>query len=65
MLSTRKSQIGTTKVDFLEIHFARGRYVPQLHIAEELPKFSNENMSIKQIQQFLGILDSRVVTQAN
>ena len=39
------------------MHFTQGKYVPQLQIIEELPKFSNENMSTKQIQQFLGILN--------
>ena len=57
MLSSRKSQIGTTEVDFLGMHFAQGKYVPQLHIAEELPKFPDENMTTKQVQQFLGILN--------
>ena len=57
MLSLRKSQIGTTEVDFLGMNFAQEKYVPQPHIAEELPKFPDENMSTKQIQQFLGILN--------
>ena len=39
------------------MHFAQGKYVSQPHITEELPKFSDENLSIKQIQQFLGILN--------
>ena len=39
------------------MHLAQGKYVPQSHIAEELPKFLDENMSTKQIQQFLGILN--------
>ena len=56
MLSSRKSQIGTTEVDFLGMHFTQGKYVPQPHVAKELPKFPYENMSTKQIQQFLGIL---------
>ena len=47
MLSLRKSQIKTTEVDFLGIHFAQEKYVPQPHIAEELPKFPGENMSTK------------------
>ena len=57
MLSARKSQIGTIEVDFLGIHFAQGKYVPQPHIAEELPKFPDEKMSTKEIQQFLGFLN--------
>ena len=56
-LSWRKFQIGTTKVDFLGMHFSQGKYVPQPYIVEELPKFLDENMTIKQIQQFLGILN--------
>ena len=57
ILSSRKSQIETTEVDFLGMHFTQGKYVPQPHIAEELPKFLDENMSTKQIQQFLEILN--------
>ena len=58
MLSSRKSQIGITEIDFLRMHFTQGKYVPQPHIAEEFLKFPNENMSANQIQQFLGILNS-------
>ena len=49
MLSFKKSQIGTTEVDFLGIHFTQGKYVSQPHIAKELSKFSNKNMFTKQI----------------
>ena len=57
MLSSRKSHIRATEVDFLGMYFTRGKYVPQPHITEELPKIPDENMSTKHIQQFLGTLN--------
>jgi len=57
MLSSSKSQIGTTKIEFLGMKFSRGKYSPQPHLVEELPKFPEKNFTTKQIQQFLGILN--------
>jgi len=57
MLSSQKSQIGTTEIEFLGMKFSRGRYSPQPHLVEELPKFPKKNFTTKQIQQFLGILN--------
>ena len=39
------------------MHFTQEKHVPQPHITEELSKFADKNMSIKQIQQFLEILN--------
>jgi len=57
MLSSSKSQIGTTEIEFLGMKFSRGKYSPQPHLVEELPKFPEKNFTVKQIQQFLGILN--------
>nr|KYP34603.1 polyprotein [Cajanus cajan] len=37
--------------------FSQGTYQPQPHIAKELFNFPEENLTVKQIQQFLGILN--------
>ena len=57
MLSSSKSQIGTTEIKFLGMKFSKGKYSPQPHLVEELPKFPEKNFTTKQIQQFLGILN--------
>ena len=57
MLSSSKSQIRTTKIEFLGMKFSIGYYSPQPYLVEELPKFPEKNFTIKQIQQFLGILN--------
>ena len=38
------------------MHFTQGKYVPQPYIAEELPKFSDKNMSTKQILEILNYI---------
>ena len=57
MLSERQSQLGQTEIDFLGMHFSQGKYQPQPHIAQELLNFPDENLTVKQIQQFLGIIN--------
>lgn len=57
MLSKKKSQIAQTEIDFLGMHFSQGKYQPQPHIAQELLNYPDENLTIKQIQQFLGIIN--------
>jgi len=57
MLSEKKSQIVQTEIDFLGMHFSQGKYQPQPHIAQELLNFSDENLVVKQIQQFLSIIN--------
>nr|KYP32765.1 polyprotein [Cajanus cajan] len=57
MLSSKKSEIGVKEVNFLGMHFAYGKYVPQPHIVERLPEFPEKDMTVKEIQQFLGIIN--------
>jgi len=51
MLSEKKIHLAQKEIDFLGMH------LPQPHIAEELINFPDENLTVKQIQQFLGILN--------
>jgi len=39
------------------MHFSHGAYQPQLHIAKELLTFPDGGLTMKQIQQYLGILN--------
>lgn len=39
------------------MHFSHGAYQPQPHIVEEILTFPDEGLTIKQIQQFLKILN--------
>ncbi|RDX74283.1 hypothetical protein CR513_45988, partial [Mucuna pruriens] len=57
MLSERKIYLAKSEIDFLGMHFSQGCYQPQPHIAEELLKFPDHSLTIKQIQQFLGIVN--------
>ena len=53
----RKIQLAQSQIDFLGMHFFRGTYQPQPHIAQELLNFFNKNLTVKQIQQFLGTVN--------
>ncbi|OMO87787.1 Zinc finger, CCHC-type [Corchorus capsularis] len=57
MLSEKKMTIGTSEIDFLGMHFKEGKYVAQPHIGQALQDFPDENLTKKQIQQFLGIVN--------
>ena len=57
MLSEKKIQLAQSQIDFLGMHFSRGTYQPQPHIAQELLNFPDEFLTVKQIQQFLGIVN--------
>nr|KYP55626.1 polyprotein [Cajanus cajan] len=57
MFSEKKIQLAQQEIDFLGMKFSQGSYQPQPHIAEELLNFPEENLSVKQIQQFLGIIN--------
>ena len=57
MLSEKKSSIGKESIDFLGIVIKDGHYQPGPHIATELLKFPDINLTKKQIQQFLGIVN--------
>ncbi|RDY09252.1 hypothetical protein CR513_06399, partial [Mucuna pruriens] len=57
MFSEKKIHLAQSKIDFLGMHFSQGIYQPQPHIAEELLKFPDQSLTVKQIQQFLGIVN--------
>ena len=57
MLSEKKSFIGQSQIDFLGMKFVDGKYQPGPHISQELKHFPDENLSRKEIQQFLGIVN--------
>jgi len=57
MLSEKKIHLAQLEIDFLGMHFSQGTYQPQPHIAQELLKFPDCSLTIKEIQQFLGILN--------
>ncbi|XP_048229074.1 uncharacterized protein LOC125369846 [Ricinus communis] len=57
MLSEKKSTIGRREIEFLSMHFKNGQYTYGPHLTKELDNFPEENLSVKQIQQFLRILN--------
>ncbi|XP_022854819.1 uncharacterized protein LOC111376123 [Olea europaea var. sylvestris] len=57
MLSKKKMIIAVFEIDFLGMHIKNGNYSLQPHIAEELLKFPNENLTKQQVQQFLGAIN--------
>ncbi|KAH9724757.1 hypothetical protein KPL70_007611 [Citrus sinensis] len=57
MLSAKKSIIATNNVEFLGMIIKDGHYQPGKHIAQELLHFPDQQLSKRQIQQFLGIIN--------
>ncbi|KAH9787338.1 hypothetical protein KPL71_010556 [Citrus sinensis] len=57
MLSPNKSIIATDNVEFLGMLIKDGHYQPGKHIAHELLHFPDQQLSKRQIQQFLGIIN--------
>ncbi|KAL5753113.1 hypothetical protein ACOSQ2_023620 [Xanthoceras sorbifolium] len=57
MLSEKKSFIAQQEIDFLGMHISHGTYSPGPHIAHELLKFPDSQLSREQIQQFLGTVN--------
>ncbi|KAH9752114.1 hypothetical protein KPL71_014568 [Citrus sinensis] len=57
MLSAQKSIIATDNVEFLGMIIKDGHYQPGKHIAQELLHFPDQQLSKRQIQQFLGIIN--------
>ena len=57
MLREKKWQLLTLEVDFLEMHLKYEQYIAQSHISQELHNFPGSNLTRKQIQQFLGIIN--------
>jgi hypothetical protein len=57
MLSEKKYFIGQTAIDYLGMKISNGTIQPGPHLFEHLPAFPDENLTTKQIQQFLGIVN--------
>ncbi|KAH9649269.1 hypothetical protein KPL70_025920 [Citrus sinensis] len=57
MLSAKKSTIATDNIEFLGMIIKDGHYQPGKHIAQELLHFPDQQLSKKQVQQFLGIIN--------
>ncbi|KAH9686579.1 hypothetical protein KPL70_014415 [Citrus sinensis] len=57
MLSAKKSIIATENIEFLGIIIKDGHYQPGKHIAQELLHFPDQQLSKKQVQQFLDIIN--------
>ncbi|KAH9780682.1 hypothetical protein KPL71_008170 [Citrus sinensis] len=57
MLSAKKSIIATDNVEFLGMIIKDGHYQPGKQIAQELLHFPDQQLSRRQIQQFLGIIN--------
>ena len=57
MLSAKKSTIATNNIEFLGMTIKEDHYQLGKHIAQELIHFPDQNLSKRQIQQFLGIIN--------
>ncbi|KAH9716848.1 hypothetical protein KPL71_021595 [Citrus sinensis] len=57
MLSAKKSIIATDNIEFLGMIIKDGHYQPGKHIAQELLHFPDQQLSKRQIQQFLSIIN--------
>ncbi|KAH9734655.1 hypothetical protein KPL71_017445 [Citrus sinensis] len=57
ILSAKKSIIATDNVEFLGMIIKDEHYQPGKHIAQELLHFPDQQLSKRQIQQFLGIIN--------
>ncbi|KAL5813034.1 hypothetical protein ACOSQ3_027984 [Xanthoceras sorbifolium] len=57
MLSGKKNFIAQQEIDFLGMHISHGTYSLGPHIAHELLKFPDSQLSREQIQQFLGTVN--------
>ena len=53
MLSEKKCTVGTESIEFLGMKITDGTYQPGIW----LKRFSDNNLSVKEIQQFLGIVN--------
>ncbi|KAK0585709.1 hypothetical protein LWI29_032859 [Acer saccharum] len=57
MLSEKKSIVGRSEIEFLGMHIANGQYRPGPHLAVRLLDFPDSDLSVYQVQQFLGIVN--------
>ncbi len=49
MLSEKKSHLAQTNIEFLVMQFEDRKYHPRPHIAQELLKFPDKDLTTKQI----------------
>lgn len=56
-LSQKKMVIGVSEIDFLGMHIKDGQYSLQPHVGQELLKFADTDLSKREVQQFLGIVN--------
>lgn len=57
MLSEKKMIIEQNYIEFLGMRIANGTYVPQPHITIHLAEFFDKDLTTKQVQQFIGIVN--------
>ncbi|KAL2518395.1 Reverse transcriptase domain-containing protein [Abeliophyllum distichum] len=57
MLAQKKMVIGVPEINFLGMHIKDGQYSLQPHVGQELLKFPDANISKKEVQQFLSIVN--------
>lgn len=60
MLSEKKMVIAQTEIKFLGMKISNGKFHLQPHISNDLLKFPDTLTSVKQIQQFLGLVNYMV-----
>ncbi|KAI9169507.1 hypothetical protein LWI28_013325 [Acer negundo] len=58
MLSEKKNVIGQWQIDFLGMHISDGQYRLGPHLVVQLLDFPDSHLTTKQVQQFLGIVNS-------
>ncbi|KAK0589921.1 hypothetical protein LWI29_020251 [Acer saccharum] len=57
MLSEKKSIVGKPEIEFLGMNISNGQYRPSPHLAVRLLDFPDSDLSVKQVQQFLRIVN--------
>ncbi|KAK0579775.1 hypothetical protein LWI29_031221 [Acer saccharum] len=57
MLSEKKSIVGRSEIEFLGMHISNGQYQPGPHLVVRLLDFPDSDLSVYQVQQFLGIVN--------
>ena len=57
MLSEKKSTIRKPEIEFLGMNISNGQYRPGPHLAIQLLDFPDFDFNVKQVQQFLGIVN--------
>ncbi|KAK0579615.1 hypothetical protein LWI29_028682 [Acer saccharum] len=57
ILSEKKSIVGRPEIEFLGMHISNGQYRPGPHLVVRLLDFPDSDLSVHQVQQFLGIVN--------